>query len=610
MNVLELDLADSFRQSKPTRRVGLACAPCRKKHLRCDARTPVCARCVADNKQCVYEKSRRGGRRRKPSASASGSGSGGNSTASALLTPTLPADQLWVPSATPAVQEQARSTSGSTTHPALSETSEDDAPRTDRLYNLYYTFFHPAHPCVLPWRFLSQRLETEREKVQPLLSVMQYIGAHYTDNVDASPLATICESQIASIRNKQAAATGFDVQAMILYSIAVYWCDEIERGVNLLNETIQLALDLQMNRKEYATHFGQNDPMLEESWRRTWWLVYITDAHVAGSTHVYPFRTSNIDMSVDLPCEEEDYEAGVIGPPRTFEEYDIREFLPETDRPSFSSYAELIGLTRSIDKALASGWSKNAAQVRTMCENADISVAAWHALLPPCKRDPLRSDGTVDEIMFKANFILHAYAIEMHRQLSSLAYSSVESICKCAPPAPPEDTRRSDTSQTQLHTLKCLHAIEELGRLMTLPTEIHARTPFIICMIANAAIAHLAACRYVFTGQDLQLGRERIRLSMGTLKSLSEHWAQGKRIYREMGIVAREILSLADRKEGSTHQGGSSTTGISPGMPDTPGGMEFPLLDMESMNVAEFDFCRYFDGTADEVVEPTSFLVV
>lgn len=32
---------------------------------------------------------------------------------------------------------------------------------------------------------------------------------------------------------------------------------------------------------------------------------------------------------------------------------------------------------------------------------------------------------------------------------------------------------------------------------------------------------------------------------MGTLKRLSEHWILGKRTYREIGIIARVILSLA-----------------------------------------------------------------
>ena len=97
---------------------------------------------------------------------------------------------------------------------------------------------------------------------------------------------------------------------------------------------------------------------------------------------------------------------------------------------------------------------------------------------------------------------------------------------------------------------------------------------------------------------------------MGTLKRLSEHWGQGKRIYREMGIVAREILSLADQGKDSHDQVRFSTKGTLSGMPNTPAALEFPSFDMHNINVAEFDFCGYFDGAIGEVVEPASFLVV
>lgn len=99
------------------------------------------------------------------------------------------------------------------------------------------------------------------------------------------------------------------------------------------------------------------------------------------------------------------------------------------------------------------------------------------------------------------------------------------------------------------HTIKCLKSIETLNKLMTLPANIATHTPFIICMIANATIAHLSACRYIYKGTQLELGREKIRLSMGTLKSLSEYWPQGKRIYQEVGIIAREILCLRDQNK-------------------------------------------------------------
>lgn len=65
-------------------------------------------------------------------------------------------------------------------------------------------------------------------------------------------------------------------------------------------------------------------------------------------------------------------------------------------------------------------------------------------------------------------------------------------------------------------------------------------------MIANTTIAQLSACRHVYQGTQLKLGREMIRLSMGSLRVMSKHWPQGKRIHQEVGIIAREILCLGN----------------------------------------------------------------
>lgn len=53
---------------------------------------------------------------------------------------------------------------------------------------------------------------------------------------------------------------------------------------------------------------------MEESWRRTWWQVYITDAIFAAIWREAAFPTRVVDVSVQLPCEEENYEAGVSLP--------------------------------------------------------------------------------------------------------------------------------------------------------------------------------------------------------------------------------------------------------------------------------------------------------
>jgi len=42
---------------------------------------------------------------------------------------------------------------------------------------------------------------------------------------------------------------------------------------------------------------------------------------------------------------------------------------------------------------------------RDLVDIMDAKIAIWHSLLPSVKRDPLRKDGTVDEVMFQAHMI-------------------------------------------------------------------------------------------------------------------------------------------------------------------------------------------------------------
>ena len=53
--------ASAAANPKPINRVILACVQCRSRHVKCDATQPVCNRCTRDGKECIYQKSRRGG---------------------------------------------------------------------------------------------------------------------------------------------------------------------------------------------------------------------------------------------------------------------------------------------------------------------------------------------------------------------------------------------------------------------------------------------------------------------------------------------------------------------------------------------------------------------
>lgn len=303
------EASDTSGSAKQSTRVSIACVPCRDRHVRCDAEMPACSRCVSEKKQCVYLKSRRGAHRRllrqSPTCEV-------DSFTLIPHRPQQPTELLWPASRETQDWVRTENSMGNACSLGATPIRNHDSIDPDRLLQSYYSFFHAAHPCVLPYLFLKKRLITEPETLQLLILVMQSIGANFTAGTPPSTWPAMkVEEFLACLHTRQSSFTGFDVQAVLLFSIAVYWCDEIEKGLKFLDEAIRMALELGMNQESFSTQYGQNDPVLEESWRRTWWMVYIADAHIAGSTHTYPLRTVHIPVTVGMPCEEHKYESGV-----------------------------------------------------------------------------------------------------------------------------------------------------------------------------------------------------------------------------------------------------------------------------------------------------------
>lgn len=93
---------------------------------------------------------------------------------------------------------------------------------------------------------------------------------------------------------------------------------------------------------------------------------------------------------------------------------------------------------------------------------------------------------------------------------------------------------------------KAMRGIETVTGLLTFTGSPQTRLPFGICINADTTIAHLSACRHVLQGQHLKLAREKIRLNMGDPKA----WVNVgllRSTYPEVGVIAREILSLGDQ---------------------------------------------------------------
>ena len=305
--------------------------------MRCDARQPKCGRCIFNDKECRYTVSRRGGltraqlaARQNPASTVSDLTNGSpasetraNSTNDTSVPIAASTSSLWLPEGHPPsswLENGHFSRSG----------IRDDTPRDSSLdvtlpgefrgiaedanIDLYYRYFHKSHPFVLPRWHLEQQFNkaTENNIPRSLILIIQFIGSLYARSSQSQHLRQEFEQALGG--SHQNSSNPYIIQAHLLFAIALFWCGERKQAQEELNTAVRHALDLGMHRSKFAELYGNGDRVLEESWRRTWWQIYVVDAFFAAIARANTFETCNVDASVELPCEEEEYEAGVSYP--------------------------------------------------------------------------------------------------------------------------------------------------------------------------------------------------------------------------------------------------------------------------------------------------------
>jgi hypothetical protein len=118
-----------------------------------------------------------------------------------------------------------------------------------------------------------------------------------------------------SVYHNDCPKDAFRVQAMLILAIGLDGYTYQEKALRILVDAQNLALEFGMNKREFASMNGNGSAMLEESWRRTWWELYIVDGMIAGVHQKSTFRMKEIAADVALPCEEKEFALGVS---RTF----------------------------------------------------------------------------------------------------------------------------------------------------------------------------------------------------------------------------------------------------------------------------------------------------
>jgi nicotinate-nucleotide pyrophosphorylase (carboxylating) len=178
----------------------------------------------------------------------------------------------------------------------------------DRLLELFYEYFWPAFPVVIPLQFFQSRRMTAGHGLVDLSLVLEWIGSIYASWCPSEPYY---QAALEAMSSPLLPRTPFTVQALMLFAIAQHHQDMRPESRKTLDHAILIALELDMNKRDFARVYGEGNPVLEESWRRTWYILSVTDQHLAIVMNSPIYQLANMPSDVDLPCDDEFFEAGV-----------------------------------------------------------------------------------------------------------------------------------------------------------------------------------------------------------------------------------------------------------------------------------------------------------
>ncbi|CAJ2510240.1 Uu.00g061400.m01.CDS01 [Anthostomella pinea] len=542
------------RAPPPT--VPAACLGCRSKHLKCDGLNP-CSRCRSSDSECVYIASRRGykGPRRntahnpnKRHASDSPPSVAGDNCPMLLgaqvATPAASAMAAFHPAmvipgtpgsafaATPGLNtlQLYRNSFLDGASGAMVEANPQPRPQQtmpERCIDSFYYNFYPGHPSVLPKDHLLKMAKDTN--LEHLLAAMRWAGSLYFDSGPSR--ATFFEEAMRLIYAPETPKDGFLVQAMVIVLIGLDGSCQQEKARDILSDAEQIAIELHLYSHTFATTHGNSNPRLEESWRRTWWDLFVVDGMVAGVHRQTNFLLFDLVADAGLPCEEHEYAAGNIPRPMSMEEFDDLIFSGEEREPS--SFAYRVASIRNLGRMMRlpnTGFpnEENVDRIESLLSN-------WRMHLPKSKQHSLNKDCQLDEMMFQAHMINHACSIILHQPLSQLDSSPAREVTACAP-----HRAVSSGDVFNIHTKHIITAACGISKMVTYNVPITGHTHFFTCVLTLSSIVHLSKWALYFLQDEDDL-RQQIRLNIGALNKLSHVWKAASRASGQVKGVAQEI---------------------------------------------------------------------
>ncbi|KAF2430560.1 hypothetical protein EJ08DRAFT_588879 [Tothia fuscella] len=326
------------------------------------------------------------------------------------------------------------------------------------------------------------------------------------------------------------------VQARLLFSIALHGRHEIQEAQKMLTQSTQLALHLGMHESSF---FANESPLEEESWRRTWWEIYVVNGYMSAIWRKSGFNIGKTFSDLPLPCEEAAYLSG-SSPTETISlgEFDARLYADEERR--FSSFCYRIEAVRILARVLDLNGAQDVQWAHNEVQSVDNALAAWSHHLPPEKVEIINTLGQVDEIMFQAHMIIQYASIYLHFPRSNLQHTiAANADITCGR----RDSHVSPTSTPHMHAIKATEASKQLTNLASLRLPVENHSPFFINGLALSGVVQLSACS-LHTCDCFHQHRDRVLLILGVLKSMGRIWPFSQLVLQQVKKVAAKVFDI------------------------------------------------------------------
>ena len=290
----------------------------------------------------------------------------------------------------------------------------------ERLRELYYYYFHDAHPIMIPRAFFPR---LSANAIPPVVdAILDYVGSQY--DVKAKKDPKYLSNLQMCLYAQDARQDAYTVQALTLLGIVYRAQDQNDPACSAFASAIDLALRLGMHRADFAQLHDGGDPVIGEMWRRVWWELYVNELLLAAFRHETFSNVSNIEgMDVEMPWEEINYRNCTVSnlykprcppqltfaqptPSRSLQDYDQYTFFDD-DENAFSSFAYRVIAARQIGRLLALN-QPFCPESNEIVNSIDIALNNWMLHLPEQKQTPLGKDGKMDEMMFQAHMMANA----------------------------------------------------------------------------------------------------------------------------------------------------------------------------------------------------------